>query len=152
MIRGPGNSNFRSAGSQGQGPLLWRMVGGCTLILSRGHHFLLHLTFTKHLLQAGAALAAGADDSHAEPRPVRGGHRHHDFMWGSAPRAAAKLLRGPLWGVTNSGELCFRLREQYRKRPGGENKLSALGEGQGTECRRQKGGWRGSQGLYHKGP
>ena len=93
-----------------------------------------------------------ADDSQAELRPVRGGHRHHDFMRGSAPRAAAKLLRGPLWGVTNGRELCFRLREQYRKRPGGENKLSALGEGQGTECRRQKGGWRGSQGLYHKGP
>lgn len=95
---------------QGQGPLLWRMVGGCTLILSQGHHFLLHLTFTKRLLQAGAALAAGAHvlTTHAEPRPVRGGRRHHDFMRGPAPRAGAKLptgatLGGDKWWGTVSG-------------------------------------------------
>ena len=53
--------------------------------------------------------------------------------------------------MIKDGELCFGQREQHRQRPGGENRLSALGELQGIECRRERGGWRGSQELHHKG-
>lgn len=53
--------------------------------------------------------------------------------------------------MIKDGEPCFRQREQHRQRPGGENKLSALGELQGIERRRERGGWRGSQELQHKG-
>lgn len=53
--------------------------------------------------------------------------------------------------MIKGGEPCFRQREQHRQRPGGENKPSALGELQGLERRRERGGWRGSQELHTKG-